>query len=95
MKRDYGKDIRKYIFNNYRVNKIVSFEDKQMFSSATTYTGIFMFNKSSNRDGYIFNYKKLKCNISSNLVMSKIIEDENVIENIEVESKLLVIVFGI
>ena len=89
MKRDYGKDIRKYIFNNYRVNKIVSFEDKQMFSSATTYTGIFMFNKSTNIDEYRFNYKKLKCNISSNLVMSKIIEDENIFENIEVESKLL------
>lgn len=46
MKRDYGKSIRNYIIENCSIREIIDFSDKQMFKSATTYTGIFLYEKS-------------------------------------------------
>lgn len=89
MKRDYGKEIRKYINQNYKIERIINFEDKQMFSSATTYTGIFMFNKSKEDISYVFDYRRLKCDISNNIVMSKILDDEEIFESISVKSSIL------
>lgn len=60
MKRDYGKEIRKFIAKNFKVSKILDFEDKQMFSSATTYTGIFILkNNIEKSNKYDFEYYRL------------------------------------
>jgi len=45
LNRDYGKTIRKYIYENFQVIEITDFGDKQNFVTATTYTGIFHFRK--------------------------------------------------
>lgn len=56
MKRDYGRNIKEYIINNINLMNILDFSDKQVFSDATTYTGIFLFNK---KEKECFNYTKL------------------------------------
>jgi len=44
-KRNYGRNIRKYILNNTSIKMISDFSDSQVFDSATTYTCIFGFEK--------------------------------------------------
>lgn len=66
MKRDYGKAIRKFVYENFRIKSIVDFSDKQMFESATTYTGIFIYDKNGNEEKTIKYYKLNKdLNISN------------------------------
>lgn len=43
MKRDYGTALREYIKSNCRLKQIVDFTDHQVFDSAITYTGVFLF----------------------------------------------------
>lgn len=44
-KRNYGKNIRKFILENTAINYIVDFKDMQIFESVLTYTCIFMATK--------------------------------------------------
>ncbi len=44
---DYAKKLRSFIGNNRYLYKFVNFGVNQIFNSATTYTGIFFFKKSS------------------------------------------------
>lgn len=59
MKRDYGKEIRKFIESNYQIINIVDFSDIQVFENATNYTGVFIFSNNQN-DHYNFVFKKFK-----------------------------------
>jgi hypothetical protein len=43
--RDYGTEIRKFISVNYTPISIIDFSDKQIFETALTYTGIYLFKK--------------------------------------------------
>lgn len=63
MKRDYGKSIREFANNHYSIKTIIDFSDKQMFESATTYTGIFIYDKQENTDN-IVSYYRLEKDIS-------------------------------
>lgn len=50
-KRDYGKNIRKLVLNETKLNYICDFKDFQIFDSALTYTCIFSLEKNSaNKD---------------------------------------------
>ena len=55
--RDYGKSLRNIINDKYSISKIIDFGDIQIFESATTYTGVFLFSKNRN-DKYQFEYLK-------------------------------------
>lgn len=83
MKRDYGKEIRKFIANNYRIHQIIDFADKQIFESATTYTGVFLMSKPYRLD-YQFKYltianEKLKLS-SRNLDIENLVAKEELTE---------------
>jgi hypothetical protein len=45
MKRDYGKDVRKYLLEKSRIIEIIDFEHTKIFEGALNYTGIFIFSK--------------------------------------------------
>lgn len=57
MKRDYGKAIRDFVKDKYSIKTIIDFSDKQMFESATTYTGIFIYDKNVSERESIDYYK--------------------------------------
>lgn len=57
MHRDYGQEIRKFIKKEYSVKQIIDFGDTQIFNTATTYTGIFLLQKTSSSN-YTFEYGK-------------------------------------
>jgi hypothetical protein len=57
MHRDYGQEIRKFISKTYTVKQIIDFGDSQIFNTATTYTGIFLFQNSESKS-YVFEYGK-------------------------------------
>ena len=61
MKRDYGDATRKFLQDNFHILQILDFSDSQIFDSATTYTGIFIFKKNKKKD-YSFNYQKFFSN---------------------------------
>ena len=52
MKRDYGTALREYIRDNCKLEQIVDFADYQIFDSAITYTGIFLFSNTTPKDLY-------------------------------------------
>ena len=54
MQRDYGKDLRKYISNNYNIKQIIDFGDGQVFENAMTYTGIFIFQNAESSKSFLF-----------------------------------------
>lgn len=60
LQRDYGKDLRKFIFEFYKLNQIIDFSDIQIFENATTYTGIFIFQNQTPRKSYSFTIKQPK-----------------------------------
>ncbi len=43
---DYGKKFKEFLFQNFYLKRFVDFNDLQIFTDATTYTGIFIFDKS-------------------------------------------------
>lgn len=55
MHRDYGEELRKFLIDESKIKIIVDFGDKQVFTSATTYTGVFVFEKSKSKE-YTFSY---------------------------------------
>jgi hypothetical protein len=57
MHRDYGQELRKFIKQEYTIKQIIDFGDAQIFNTATTYTGIFLFHKMSSSH-YEFEYGK-------------------------------------
>jgi hypothetical protein len=57
MHRDYGLEIRKFIKEFYTVKQIVDFGDSQIFNSATTYTGVFLYENKINSN-YEFEFVK-------------------------------------
>ncbi|MEC5166734.1 adenine-specific DNA-methyltransferase [Flavobacterium sp. PL11] len=56
LKKDFGKEIRKYIETNFKIISILDFADIQVFDGATNYTGIFIFSKCIKKIDYQFNY---------------------------------------
>ena len=62
MKRDYGKATRDYINKYFEILQILDFADAQIFDSATTYTGIFIFKKNEACKKYSFEYQKFLSN---------------------------------
>jgi adenine-specific DNA-methyltransferase len=60
LQRDYGKDIRKFIALNFRINQIIDFSDIQIFENATTYTGVFIFQNITDSFDYSFILKQPK-----------------------------------
>lgn len=62
MKRDYGKATRDYINKYFEILQILDFADAQIFDSATTYTGIFLFKKNESSRKYTFSYQKFLSN---------------------------------
>lgn len=58
MMKDYGAHTRQFIVNNYYISEILDFGDIQIFESATNYTGIFLFVKRRNVEGYNFYYQR-------------------------------------
>lgn len=62
MKRDYGKATRDYTNKHFEILQILDFADAQIFDSATTYTGIFLFKKNEAAGKYSFSYQKFLSN---------------------------------
>lgn len=57
MKRDYGKSIRSFMNQHFSIKTIVDFSDKQMFESATTYTGVFVYSKYHCKENCVSYYR--------------------------------------
>ena len=58
MKREHGKQIRKFLLSNICLNELVDFEHAQIFEDVTNYTGILSFNKTFNKKNNLCSYKK-------------------------------------
>lgn len=56
--KDFGSSIRDLINNEFRIVEIFDFADYQIFDTAITYTGIFLFSKNPS-DDFRFIYQKL------------------------------------
>lgn len=89
---DYGKGIRKFIQDVSGLNKFINFGVNQVFDTATTYTGIYFYNR-DNIDVYYANaeiknlnllkFDKKKHNkLEGNWIFKPELE-ENIIENIK------------
>lgn len=88
IKRDYGKEIRKFISNNFRIRKILDFSDKQIFKSATTYTGVFLYDKFY-MPIYTFQYYSVNENVDAVEIKSSIhsvINDDTKFESLIVKN---------
>lgn len=57
MQKDFGQEIRKHIKNNLKIVCILDFNDFQVFSDVTNYTGVFIFQKIVKTD-YGFDYHR-------------------------------------
>ena len=80
MKRDYGEAIRKYICKNFLINQIIDFADAQVFDTALTYTGIFIFQKNQIfNKSYNFEYQKF--------ISGEEVDDSNKFESISTNYK--------
>ena len=70
MHRDYGQEIRKFIKSKFKIVQIIDFGDSQIFNTATTYTGIFIFQKTC-LDEYSFEYGKDLLRLKYQIIPSK------------------------
>ena len=61
--RDYGSSIRKIIHNKTKIISILDFADFQIFENATTYTGVFVYQKEE-CNNYEFIFKALRTSTS-------------------------------
>jgi len=59
MQKDFGHEIRKIIKNEFSIVHILDFNDFQVFSNVTNYTGVFIFSK-TRQPNYSFDYHKYK-----------------------------------
>jgi len=57
LQKDFGGEIRKFIRGNLKIVNILDFNDFQVFSNVTNYTGIFIFEKVT-CDNYEFDYHR-------------------------------------
>ncbi|MDD5013767.1 MAG: TaqI-like C-terminal specificity domain-containing protein [Atribacterota bacterium] len=55
MKKDFGRSIRSFIIDNFSIKKIFDFADIQVFENSTNYTGIFIFQKTTNKSIFVYN----------------------------------------
>lgn len=60
LNRDYGQSLRKFIREKFKIASIVDFADCQVFENATTYTGVFILEKTDSFKEYIFSVIKFK-----------------------------------
>ena len=79
MKKDYGKYLRRFVYKKFSVIEIVDFADTQMFESATTYTGIYLFQNSSLGCKYTFCVQKFKNGGKRNEINSNLFEKCNTV----------------
>jgi hypothetical protein len=66
MNKQFGKGIREFLSNNYKIKSIIDFADFQVFSKATNYTGIFHIEKKMDKNYYfkVLKYSSPKRKIS-------------------------------
>lgn len=57
--KDFGSPIRKVISDNFKIVEIFDFADYQIFETAITYTGIFIYRKQKELNEYSFIYQRL------------------------------------
>lgn len=88
LNRDYGRELRKYIYDNLQFTEIVDFGDKQNFESAMTYTGIFILINDSNYH-YNFYVKNSTDEIANTRYESSILEKESWYFNDQQTDKIL------
>lgn len=73
--KDFGSPIRKVINDNFKIIEIFDFADYQIFETAITYTGIFIYRKQKELNEYSFIYQRLngseKANDRASLFLSK------------------------
>jgi hypothetical protein len=67
---DFGSGLREFLINNYALEFFISFGDNLVFEKATTYTGILICSKKSNKEFRYFEFKKLPSNELSNSLIS-------------------------
>ena len=75
--KDFGTPLRKLINENFKILEIFDFSDYQVFNTAITYTGIFLFKKENNSSDYSFLYQKLKGEKVSNSLLFSSKEEGN------------------
>lgn len=83
--KDFGEPIRELVRDDFEIKEIFDFSDYQIFNTAITYTGIFIFKKSSNTN-YNFYYQKLN---GKNIVKDKSKLFESKIDNIFKEVSII------
>jgi hypothetical protein len=85
--RDYGQKLRMLLLNKTLIHKILDFVDHQVFNTALTYTGVFIFQKHEKCIDNNFKYIKLKMDIF-NETLAKIYDNE-VFEEISINQNTL------
>lgn len=79
MNRGYGKDLRKFILNNAKINLIIDFKDSGVFKDATNYPSIIILSKEIN-----ISNAKFPCIVVSkpkeNLIQDLYLYNKNVTE---------------
>ena len=91
MKRDYGTALREYIKDNCKLEQIVDFADYQIFDSAITYTGIFLFSNTTPKDLYsikVLDPKVFPSQIITEFSSSKLNDSVWLFNNVKVASLL-------
>jgi len=83
LQRDYGKELRKFIIENYKIKQIIDFSDIQIFENATTYTGVFIFQKHAIPANYNFIIKQPK-SVEPNINRMEVLQSSNSNEYIDV-----------
>jgi hypothetical protein len=75
--KDFGSPIRKVISDNFKIIEIFDFADYQIFETAITYTGIFIYRKENKNNEYNFIYQRLNGNEKAKDRSSLFIAKEN------------------
>ncbi len=84
MKRDYGYELRKFIRSHYGIESIIDFVDRQIFRTATNYTGIFIFSKNDNASP--FSYYRAEADLNDNR-LEMIVDNPSFFSSIEIDPK--------
>ena len=86
---DYGEGIREVITSDNSIEKIIDFNEFQVFNGITTYTTINIFSKNKKNSSFIYssiNNKNLNKNIVENFLLKKIENKE--ISSVKIETKI-------
>jgi len=73
MMKDFGKSLRELINNYFKIIEVFDFSDYQIFPTAITYTGIFLFKKQFNSNKHSYNFRYQKLNGSSQISNSELL----------------------